>query len=82
MYTEQTCFHDTPELISSGVSEGRGSKTRLVILAVVDMVDSLEERAAEDEVEAFTAGRAQVRNDEVDAIGLPANFVVELTLSP
>ena len=46
---------------------------------VVDMVEPLEPRVAVDEVEPLAARRAQVRDDEVDAVGVTADRCVELS---
>ncbi len=46
------------------------------------MVEPLEENLAQNEAEAFTAGRAQIAEGEVDAISLSTNGSVELRRRP
>ncbi len=68
----------TSTSVRSSVSVGRRRKARSVVLAVVAMVEPLEEGITDDEIETGAADSTRVADDEVDGVSLSANQGVEL----
>lgn len=66
------------DLICRCIGELGCREANTAVCDVEDVVETLEERHAVDEVEAFTAQTAQVVHDEVHRVGLSADCSVEL----
>ncbi len=64
--------------VGGGVSERRGGEADTGVGDVVNVIEPLEERVSIDEVEALARIRAEVRRDEIDAVGIAANLSVQL----
>ena len=66
-------------LVGLSVGVLRRSEPDLVLAAVVDGVEALEERVAVDEVEALAGRGADVGDDEVDGVVRAADGAVQGT---
>jgi len=64
-------------LVGGSSGEWGGGETDTLVGGIKDGVEALQESETVDEVETFTAGRAKVVDDEVDAVGVTADEGVE-----
>ncbi len=62
-----------PHSVRSSMGVGRRRKARSVVLAVVAMVEPLEEGITDDEIETGAADSTRVADDEIDGVSLSAN---------
>lgn len=80
----QTCplRHQTARSVGGSGSERRGGKADLRVRDIPDVVETLEECEPVNEVETLAGVGADVSDDQVDAVCVPADGSVELETIP